>query len=93
MKLPTSRKESRQLIGVVNYYRNVWARILHKLAPLTTIMSSKVKFEWAKIEQDSFDEINRIVAHNTLLYYMDFNKGFKIHTDAINLQLGVFINP
>ena len=57
------------------------------LAPLTNITSTKVKFKWIKIEQDAFDEINRIVDRNTLLNYPDFNEEYKIHTDAIKFQL------
>ena len=45
MKPPTSQKEVRQLIGVVNYYNNMWAKRSHTLAPLTNIESSNVKFK------------------------------------------------
>ena len=48
----------------------MWERRSHTLAPLTRIMSSKVKFKWKKIEQDTFDEIKRVVAHDTLLTHM-----------------------
>ena len=57
------------------------------LAHITNITSTKVKFKWIKIEQDAFDEINRIVDRNTLLNYPDFNEEYKIHTDAIKFQL------
>ena len=50
-------------------------------------MPSKAKFKWTKIEQDTFEEIKRIVAHYNSLAYPYFNKEFKIHTDAINIQL------
>ena len=46
-----------------------------------------MEFKWTKIKQDSFDEINRIVARDTLLTYPDFNEEFKIHTHAIKFQL------
>ena len=58
---------------------------------LTKIIPSKVKFKWTKIEQDAFDEINRIVARDTLLTYPGFNEEFKIHTHAIKFQLGAVI--
>ena len=32
------------------------------------------------------------MAHNTFLAYMDFNKRFKVYTNASNFQLGVIIN-
>ena len=52
----------------------MWARRSNMLATSTNIMSSKVKFKWTKIKQDTFEEIKRIVAHNTLLEYPDFNE-------------------
>ena len=39
-----------------------------------------------------FDKIKRIVAHDTLLTYPDFNENFKMHTDDIALQLGGVIS-
>ena len=37
------------------------------LAPLTKIMSIKIKIKWTKVEQDTFDEIKCIVACNPIL--------------------------
>ena len=63
MKPPTSRKEVRQLIGVVNYYPDMWTRRSHMLAPLTKITPNKRKYKWTKIEEDAFNGIKRIVYH------------------------------
>ena len=62
------------------------------LAPLTKLASIKRNFKWKQVEQDAFNKINRIVAHNNLLTYPDFNETFKIHTDASVFQLGVVIS-
>ena len=50
-----------------------------------------MKFKWTDVEQKSFDDIKCTVSHDTLLLYLDFNKRFDIHTDAINYQLGAVI--
>ena len=91
MKPLTSKKQVRRFIGVVNYYRYMWARLSYTIAPLTNIIYSEVKFKWTKIEQDDFEKIKRIVDRNNLLDYLDFNEGYKIHTNAINYQLGAVI--
>ena len=65
----------------------MWSRLSHTLAPLTKIMSSNVKFKWAKIKQDAFDKIKRNAERDTLLVYPNFNEEFKIHTDASDFQL------
>ena len=66
----------------------IWNKLL---ASLTKITSGKVKFKWTKIENNNLEEIKRIVAHNTLLVYPDFNEEFKIHTNATDFQLGEVI--
>ena len=60
----------------------------HTLAPLTRLTSVKWRFKWTQVKQDTFDEIKRIVARDTLLTYLDSNETFKIRTDAITFQLG-----
>ena len=72
MKPPTSRKEVPYFIGAENYYRNIWARLSHTLAPLTEITPNTVKFKWTQIKHDDFEEIKRILAHETLLNYPTF---------------------
>ena len=54
-------------------------------------MSSNVKFEWTKIKQDDYNEINHIVVCDNLLIYPYFNEEFKIHTDSGKIQLGAVI--
>ena len=82
MALSNNIKEVNAFIGIVNYYRNMWAKSSHLLHPLTALTSHKVKFKWTDIEQKAFDDINGAVSQDTLLAYSDFNKHFDIHTDA-----------
>ena len=44
----------------------MWAKHSHKLAPLTNITSSQMKFKWTKIEQDDLNEIKRVVVRDNL---------------------------
>ena len=59
----------------------MWPSRSHVLATLTRLTFIKKKFKWTQVKQDSFYEIKRIVARNTLLTYPDFNEAFKIDTD------------
>ena len=56
----------------------MWFRRSHMLAPLTRIFSSKIKFKWTRIEQNTFEGIDRIVAQNTLLLFWILMKNLKI---------------
>jgi hypothetical protein len=62
---------------------------------LTSLTSSKVKFEWHSSHQQAFDKIKKDIGTDiqVLLNYPDFNKPFPFHlyTDASDHQLGAVI--
>jgi RNase H-like domain found in reverse transcriptase/Reverse transcriptase (RNA-dependent DNA polymerase)/Integrase zinc binding domain len=89
---PTTRKELRRFIGLVNYYRDMWIRRSDVLAPLSRLLSKDTKWQWTSVEANAFDQIKRIIAKNVLLSHPDFNKPFEIHTDASKYQLGAVIS-
>jgi transposase InsO family protein len=91
IKAPNSRKELRRFIGIVNYYRDMWFRRSELLAPLTSLTSNNVKFEWLPSHQEAFDKIKKVIETEVLLAYPDFNKPFHIYTDASDHQLGAVI--
>ena len=87
---PKNRTELRSFIGVVNYYRDMWVRRSHVLAPLLT--SKTVRWKWTEKEQTAFDTAKKIIAREVMLAYPDFSKPFQIHTDASHYQLGAVIS-
>ena len=78
-------------VGLVNHYRDMWARRSHLLQPLTALTSTKLDFKWTDDEQKVFGKIKRIVSRNILLIYPYLNERFDIHMDASNCQLGSVI--
>ena len=91
MARPTTRKELRRFIGMVNYYRDMWCRRSDLLAPLTSMTSKNVKFDWTDEHQHAFDNVKKIICREVLLNYPDFSKTFHIYTDASDTQLGSVI--
>ena len=73
---PKNIKQVCEFLGLVNYYRDIWARRSHLLQPLTARTSTKLDFKWTDVEQKVLDEIKKIVARNTLLIYQYFNEHF-----------------
>ena len=88
---PTTRKELRRFIGLINYYCNMWIHCSDTLAPLTALTSRNVPWRWTEVEQKAFDAMKRIINRKTLSSYPDFTAPFDIHTDASDLQLGAVI--
>ena len=89
---PKTRKELRSFIGMVNYYRDLYPRRSHILAPLSSMTSTKVRWKWTEEHQQAFEEKKKVIAKETLLAFPDFTKPFEIHTDASKIQLGACIS-
>jgi RNase H-like domain found in reverse transcriptase len=76
---------------MVNYYRDMWRRRSHLLAPLSALVSKKKQWNWTEECQRSFEEMKRIMSKETLLAFPDFEETFHIYTDASDYQLGAVI--
>jgi RNase H-like domain found in reverse transcriptase len=83
---------NRKFIGIINYYRDMWVRRSHVLAPLASLTSNKAKWSWEPQQEIAFQTAKKIIAREVMLAYPDFNKPFKIHTDASHYQLGAVIS-
>ncbi len=85
---PTSTKHVRSFVGLINYYKDMWPRRAHILAPLTNLCSSKTKFHWTDVHESSFQQAKRLVAEDVLLRFPDHSKPFDIFTDTSKYQIG-----
>ena len=92
IKTPTTTKEVRSFVGMINYYRDMWIRQSEILSPLTKLCSKGVKFHWDAEQQQAFDIIKRLISQEVLLAYPNFNELFEIHTNASAYQLGSVIS-
>ena len=91
MQAPTNRRQLRRFLGMVNYYRDMWQKRSHILAPLTALSSKKAPWKWTEQCQQAFDTIKRVISKETLLAFPDFSKEFHVYTDASDYQLGAVI--
>ena len=104
IKSPTGVKQLRHFLGMVQYYRDLWARQSKMLAPLTSLVgecgqtkttkakgTKKVPWHWDEVHQRAFDHVKATIAKDVVLAYPDFNKVFEIYTDASSKQLGAVI--
>ena len=82
LQLPKTKRQLRHFLGMVNYYRDMWRRRSHLLAPLTAMCSAKAKFVWGKEQQKAFEDIKKVVSRETMLAFPDFNKPFHVYTNA-----------
>ncbi len=101
---PKSVKELQCFLGMVQYYRDMWAKHSEMLAPLTDLVgecretkttkkygTKKKPWKWESIHQQAFDNVKATVAKEVVLAYPDFTKPFEIYTDASTMQLEAVI--
>jgi len=56
---PKTKKELRRFIGLVNYYRDMWIRRSHVLAPLALLTSKTTKWQWGKEKKKGFNTMKK----------------------------------
>jgi hypothetical protein len=91
LNLPNSIKDLSHFLGMVQYYRDLWARRSEMLAPLTDLVgecgetkttrmnkTKKKPWGWDSIHQQAFDNVKAAIAKETVLAYLDFLKPFEI---------------
>jgi hypothetical protein len=69
----------------------MWVCRSELLAPLTSMTSKNVKFNWTDEHQKVFENIKKIIYREVMLTFPDFSKSFHIYTYASDKQLGAVI--
>jgi len=90
---PTTIKELRSFVGAVTFFRDMFPKRSHLLAPLTEQLgpTNTKKLNWTPECQKAFDKVKAIIAKDAFLAYPDHNKPFDIYCDASDYQLGAAI--
>ena len=101
---PSNVKQLRRVLGIIQYYRDIWEKRTDLLAPLTDLVgecgttkstkkkgTKKAPWHWDDIHQTAFESIKTMIARDVVLAYPDFSKKFVLYTDASKRQLGAVI--
>ena len=66
---PKNRRQLRRFIGLINYYRDMWAKRSELLAPLSKLTSDKNKWQWTSVRSDvaNLELCKMIFAHSSTL--------------------------
>ena len=91
---PTTKTKAQALISMVQYYRDMWTRRSHVLAPLTEADSGpKGRTILCNDSlEESFKELKCMVSSEMLLNYTYWTVPFTVHTNDFDTQLGDVIS-
>lgn len=95
LEKPKTAKEMKSLIGMIQFYRDMWKRRSHILSPLIDSASGKkgkAKIEWTKEMDEAFIQIKQMISDEVFLTYPDWSIPFDVHTDASDKQLGAVVS-
>ncbi len=98
---PTNVKDLRKFLGMVQYYRDLWARCSKVLDPITSLVgqcghtkvtradkTKKRPWYWNTVHQKAFNDMKTTIAKDVVLALHDYSREFEIYTDALSKQLG-----
>ena len=86
--IPTSRKELARFLGMAGYYRNFCLNFSDIAAPLTNLLSKKVKFVWTDDCQMAFDKVKLLLQKSPVSKSPDYEKPFKLIIDSSDVGTG-----
>ena len=86
--IPTPQKELARFLGMAGYCRNFCLDYLEIAAPLTNLLSKKVKFVWTDDCQLAFDKVKLLLQKSPVMKYPDYEKPFKLIIDSSDVGTG-----
>ena len=83
----TNKKQLRGFICIVNYYRDMWIRRSHVLAPLARLTSKTVKWKWGNEESKAFRNMKKIICREVMLAFPNFSRSNVPRGDSLSSDL------
>lgn len=80
--VPATKKDLSCFLGTVGYYRGFCKNFSTVVAPLTSLLSPKVMFEWSRTCQEAFESIKSMLCSAPVLAALQMEKPFSLYVDA-----------
>jgi hypothetical protein len=91
-KTPKNVTEVRSFMGLAGYYRRFIAGFSIIAHPITSLQRKGKKFQWTKECEMSFQQLNKLLTSDTILWIFDPSEDFMIYTDACKEGIGGFFS-
>ena len=88
---PTTVRAIRQFLGLSGYYRRFIKDYAKIAKPLSDLLKKDIKWEWGCSQRRSFRKLRRYLCRTPILLYPEFQKTFKLTTDASDHAVGAIL--
>lgn len=89
--VPSSRKNIRQFLGKINFYRKFIPHSVSILEPFHKLLRKNVPFSWSPECQASFEKVKKLLTSEPILAIFDRTKPIFIYTDASGIGIGAVL--
>ena len=89
---PTTFWAIRQFLGLSGNYRRFIQDYAELAKPLSDLLKKDVKWEWGCNQRRSFRKLRRYLCSEPIPQYPDFQKTFKLTTDASEYAVGAILS-
>ena len=88
---PVTRRGLMRFLGMAGYYRSFCKNFSAVAAPLTDLLSPKVRYKWSPSCQHSFDSVKALLTNAPVLAAPAFERPFKLAVDASDAGAGAVL--
>lgn len=90
-KPPKTLKQLQRFLGMVSFFNRFLENFAAICAPLNKLKRKGVKFAWGQREQNSFDQLKKLMISPPTLHLPDYSKLFILNCDASESALGAVL--
>ena len=88
MEAPQNVEQLRRFLGIVNYLGRFLSHLTTAAQPLHNLIKHNVKWTWSEAQENSFNEVKKLVTSAPVLAYYDANKPLTLENDASEYGIG-----
>lgn len=91
--IPKTAKQIKQFLGLIGYYRKFIKNFAEKTKPISKLLKKGAKINPKdNYYINCFEECKQMLTSNPILEYPDFNRKFRLTTDASDYALGAILS-
>lgn len=90
--VPRNPKEIRQFTGMASWYRRFIPNFASRMAPLTSLLKRRNRFDWTPESETAFQDIKSCLITAPILSCPDFSRPFTISCDASGVGIGAVLS-